>query len=380
MQRRKFRDGTVTPGAILAGICLCWGLVVPGGCRVEAAAPPRTDTTRELVAVLLEGLKDTDPDVRASLSAAFKARGANAVPVLAAFLSSEDHDLSRQALLQLCRLSPRCPEARAALARYFAGDDALINAVKAREHEIREAAQEALAQRGPEAVPLLVAACEEEEDLEARRFLLLALSRLVAADGVKPRVLIPGGTDLRVVNKKEVNLTYRVLECGSSQQPKGAEGKETNPPTGSVSLVLDRGEKTHGYHLVAQNRAGFGQAPPRSGDRPQARFELDMTPPKAEMYIPLPDPSWPNREILSWLAEDRNLADKPITLEWAPRAEGPWKVIGEASMPNTGKFSWVPPNKVPPEAVVRLTVFDRAGNRVVCPPVPIFLFGRSIRR
>jgi hypothetical protein len=111
---------------------------------------------------------------------------------------------------------------------------------------------------------------------------------------------------------------------------------------------------------------------PRPGDQPELIVELDRTAPKAVLYAPLADPVQRDALILTWKAEDKNLATQPITLEYKDTADGAWKLIA-TKLPNTvahdahvppgvtGSYSWqVPPGTV--SAYLRLRVHDTAGN------------------
>jgi hypothetical protein len=68
---------------------------------------------------------------------------------------------------------------------------------------------------------------------------------------------------------------------------------------------------------------------------------------------------------LTWKATDKNLANGPVTLEWAAQKDGQWNVIGTPEMANTGQFSWQVPANVPPSVYLRLAVRDTAGNVAV---------------
>jgi hypothetical protein len=114
-----------------------------------------------------------------------------------------------------------------------------------------------------------------------------------------------------------------------------------------------------------RSRDGVMGTPPKPGSTPQFRIEVDTTPPCALLYAPHPDPDKPHRILLRWKATDRNLALSPITLEWAPRKEGPWTCIGCADLANTGEYGWRKPAEVPAEVYLRITVRDRAGNCAV---------------
>jgi hypothetical protein len=68
--------------------------------------------------------------------------------------------------------------------------------------------------------------------------------------------------------------------------------------------------------------------------------------------------------VLTWKAQDRNLGDLPITMEWAGQEIGPWREIA-ANLPNSGRHSWQLPSDLPERVYLRLRVRDRAGNEGV---------------
>jgi hypothetical protein len=204
---------------------------------------------------------------------------------------------------------------------------------------------------------------------------------------------------LRIVNKKQVKIDFDVTDYGPSgvgsvdvyvttdegatweltkaepgTMPVVGDGKGSGPLTGSVSALLPKDGVIYGFYLVVKSRAGLGQDPPRSGDVPQLRVELDTLPPKAELYAPQPESGRGDVLRLAWWAEDRNLATNPVTLEWAAQKEGPWEFIGDAQLPNSGKFSWTVPQKIPPQVYLRLTVRDTAGNTAIAQtPNPVMI-------
>src|SRR5262249_33689300 len=84
----------------------------------------------------------------------------------------------------------------------------------------------------------------------------------------------------------------------------------------------------------------------------------------AILYSPEVNPQQRSSLLLSWKAWDRNLAQYPITLEWAARKDGRWETIA-SNLPNTGKYNWTPPPGLPPYVFLRLRVRDQAGNEAV---------------
>jgi hypothetical protein len=193
---------------------------------------------------------------------------------------------------------------------------------------------------------------------------------------------------VKIVKAREVRLDFTVGKVGPSglgnadiyvTLDKGAHWKKmpgevpislaqgtdlhgTESVSGSVSVQLPAEGTIYGFIVAVKSKAGLAPPPPKDGDAPEALVELDTTAPKGQLFRPQPDPSQPNTLLLVWEAKDRNLADKPITLEWAEQKDGPWNPIGEGALPNTSQFPWRLPDRLPPRVYLRLTMRDLAGN------------------
>jgi hypothetical protein len=196
---------------------------------------------------------------------------------------------------------------------------------------------------------------------------------------------------LRIVNKPQVKLDFDVSRFGPSglggvdvyvTQDEGAnwekaqgdvaptlasppEAGRPGPVHGSLSLPLPREGVVYGFYLVVKSKAGLGKAPPQRGDLPHIRVERDTKLPDAKLYGPELDPTNPGCLVMIWQAADKNLTDKPVSLEWAERREGPWDFIGEPQLANTGRYSWKVPEHAPAKVYLRLSVRDQAGNVAV---------------
>ena len=214
-------------------------------------------------------------------------------------------------------------------------------------------------------------------------------TRLVASSDAPP----PGGAvayqkqipPAKHVNIKEVDLEYELTRMG----PSGIGSvdlwwtlddgqtweKAPNPEVKDLvkeglqqhyqrTVALLEGDRVYGFSLVVKSRAGLGKAPPKAGDIPEVRIELDTTPPVAKLFSPRQDPAKKDNLILSWQATDKNLADKPITVEWAERPDGNWQTIA-ADIVDSGQYSWRPAPGMPVQVYLRLRVRDLAGNEGV---------------
>jgi hypothetical protein len=205
---------------------------------------------------------------------------------------------------------------------------------------------------------------------------------------------------LQIVNRPQVKLGFDVARFGPSglgtvdvyvttdegntwqkatsdpaiNLPVSPETRGNASLHGTVTVQLPKEGTIFGYYLVVKSRAGLGKSPPRPGDIPQVRLELDKTPPVAVLNAPQPAPGRQDALIMSWRAEDRNLAANPISLEWAPSANGPWEFIGDAQLPNTGRYTWQVPDRIPPKVYLKLTARDVAGNTAVAvTPDPVVI-------
>jgi hypothetical protein len=197
-----------------------------------------------------------------------------------------------------------------------------------------------------------------------------------------------GGVEVYMTTDEGLTWTLAPVD-GNALLPVSAEGRPAGPMHGSVAVSLSQEGIRYGFCVIVKSRAGLGKPPPQKGEPPHVRLELDLTPPRAALYRPQPDPSHPNALILSWMATDRNLTPNPVTLEWAERREGPWQPVSTEPLPNnlpapagtteqpqgpTGTFSWQLPDRMPSKVYLRLTVRDTAGNvSVAQTPEPVLI-------
>jgi hypothetical protein len=146
------------------------------------------------------------------------------------------------------------------------------------------------------------------------------------------------------------------------------------PLCGSVTVELPKDATIYGFYLVVKSKAGLGKAPPEPGTPPQVRIEADTILPDAKLYKPEPAPETPGALLLTWKVDDRNMDVNPVTLEWAAEPKGPWQVIGESRLPNTGRYVWLVSKDLPATVYLKLTARDSAGNVAVAQtPEPVLI-------
>jgi hypothetical protein len=200
-----------------------------------------------------------------------------------------------------------------------------------------------------------------------------------ARGGVVPAAAVqatrtPQGTlpPAKVINTTHVTLDYQVSKLGPSgvgqvrlylstddgqSWPDHIDDTDLKPP---ITIDL-RGEGTYGLSLVVLSRAGLGKLPPKPGDAPQMRLEVDTTPPLVELWPPQPDPGRRNGLRVTWKVTDKNLEKNPVSLEYAERADGEWKPIA-ANLPGSGQHSWQLHEGMPDRVFLRAVARDAAGN------------------
>jgi hypothetical protein len=187
------------------------------------------------------------------------------------------------------------------------------------------------------------------------------------------------GPRAEYINTTRINVNYEVDKIGASgigsvelfvTRDEGSTWQrltsETPAPTaqpGPRTITAELpGEGRYGLYLIVRSGVGLGKQAPRNGERPQMRVEVDLTTPEGSLYKPQPAPGQRDAVIVRWLAKDANLGDKPIRLEWAERKGGPWQLIGEGDLANTGQYLWKLPSNIPGRIFMRMSITDLAKN------------------
>jgi hypothetical protein len=183
---------------------------------------------------------------------------------------------------------------------------------------------------------------------------------------------------VRVVGSRRIHLQYEVAGVG----PSGVDQLElwctrdgghwhkhsiehhTRPP-----YVLDvDDDDLYGFTLVAHSGVGVGSKPPRDGDPPQVWVEVDTTQPAVRLLNTRVDRDAEGRQLtVLWKATDKNFGPRPITISYAPQADGPWMPVA-AHVENSGRCTCPLPAAMPHRFFVRLEAVDLAGNRGLVQP------------
>ncbi|MBN2582139.1 MAG: tetratricopeptide repeat protein [Planctomycetes bacterium] len=110
---------------------------------------------------------------------------------------------------------------------------------------------------------------------------------------------------------------------------------------------------------------------PLGGEAPQVEIIVDTEPPHVEWTSPLgaETADGPGRApakvgrtmVLAWLANDANLGEKPVRLDYRPFGKTLWQPIA-AEIANSGSYEWTAPESLHGQVEVQVTVLDRAGH------------------
>lgn len=190
---------------------------------------------------------------------------------------------------------------------------------------------------------------------------------------VDPFSFLPPGERPRMVNARRFELEYdvesvgpsgigRVELWGTADGGKNWSKYAVDDDNRSPITVNVAEEGVYGFRLVVSNGAGVGGEPPKTGDQPEMWIAVDLTKPTARIVSAQQgEGDEAGRLIISWQADDRSLAARPITLLFSATPGGPWLPIA-GGMENTGRYAWPLDERIPPRVYLRLEVRDEAGN------------------
>ena len=129
----------------------------------------------------------------------------------------------------------------------------------------------------------------------------------------------------------------------------------------SPYLVDVGGEGTFGLWLAVQGISGLGDRPPRPGDPPQSRVEVDASPPRVQVDPPqIGTGRSAGKLLITWKADDPHMADRPVKLSYRPEGSSEaWSPIA-ADLENDGRYIW----ELPPTATARLRIRIEVSDRL----------------
>lgn len=178
--------------------------------------------------------------------------------------------------------------------------------------------------------------------------------------------------NVRMVNSKRISINYELKEVGKSGialvelwftrdgRSWQKYDEQANPQPPYRVEVNDEG--LYGFTLVARNKAGFGEQPPRVGDQPQVWVEVDLTRPVVRLQnADVGRGAETGNLTILYSASDKNLARTPISISHAEKPDGPWTPVTRTEE-NTGRYVWRMPEDLPYQFYLRVEATDRAGN------------------
>lgn len=199
---------------------------------------------------------------------------------------------------------------------------------------------------------------------------------------------LPPGEHPRMVNSSLFELEYDVDSVGPSGigrvelwGTRDAGKTWSNFPLGnnnrSPLLVSVKEEGVYGFCVVVTNGAGIGGKPPKSGDLPDLWVGVDLTKPTARIVSAQQGvDAEAGQLIISWQADDRMLAARPVSLMFSQNRAGPWLPVA-SGLENTGRYAWSIDGRTPPQVYLRLEVRDEAGNVAVTETTDAFAIDQS---
>jgi hypothetical protein len=142
-----------------------------------------------------------------------------------------------------------------------------------------------------------------------------------------------------------------------------------NQTTSPLKLPLPKEEGLYGFRLVLFSGVDQSVGPPRTGDKPDIRLQVDRTPPALSLYPPTINPNEANGLLLHYYVYDANLDPKSVSLYWSHQPGGDWKPMA-IDTPRTSTLdsrlkecTWTLPPELLDHVYLRLTACDLAGNQ-----------------
>lgn len=117
-----------------------------------------------------------------------------------------------------------------------------------------------------------------------------------------------------------------------------------------------------GFRMVIVGTNGVVSNRPREGDSADVWINVDTTLPTVKItravYGEGPEDGL---LVIDYTCEDGHLVDRPITLAFSERADGPWTPIA-SGLANTGIYLWKADPSLPEKIYLKLEGVDKAGN------------------
>lgn len=169
--------------------------------------------------------------------------------------------------------------------------------------------------------------------------------------------------DIGNVGPKSVEF-YMTDDMGKTWKRYGED-----PDAKSPMLITVPGDGVYGFMTVGTDHVGNRERAPVSGTRPETVVIVDRTPPSAKWILPAKTQLLGGQGVeLKWSASDPHLARSPVSIEYSTDSGRSWFPLKERLKAN-GTYTWRPDAALGATITFRLSVRDRAGNRLLlaCP-------------
>ena len=184
---------------------------------------------------------------------------------------------------------------------------------------------------------------------------------------------LPGGERPRMTNSHRFSLDYDIESAG----PGGVAEVE-------LWLTRDRGatwtrwgvdadkqspfevqvdsDGIYGFRIVVISRSGVASTAPKAGDPADLWVGVDTAPPRVQLTsVSYGEGEHIGQLDIRWEAVDQRWGPRPVSLQYAESAGGPWNTIA-AGLPNSGQYWWLVTGQVPKRVLLKIEVRDDADN------------------
>ncbi|TWU65218.1 hypothetical protein V7x_07640 [Crateriforma conspicua] len=135
-----------------------------------------------------------------------------------------------------------------------------------------------------------------------------------------------------------------------------------DPDLASPFDVETKGEGLFGFRIVVVASSGLSSPTPLAGESADINVVVDTTSPTTRIRgARYGDGDSTGCLIIQYDAGDEHLSARPVTLSFAPKAEGPWTTIAAGLRPD-GPYVWPADPGLPHQLYLRVTATDLAGN------------------
>lgn len=185
----------------------------------------------------------------------------------------------------------------------------------------------------------------------------------------------PPPSRAQMVNTKSLRLNYDLADVGKSnvskiqvwatqdtQTWKLLKEEPTSSSSSAIQVQVDK-DGRWGFKLIAKSGVGKGEPPPERGAQPDFWVEIDEIKPTVQIKSAEPSGTPENGLItIKWTADDKHLADRPITISYADVVSQQWTIIANG-LSNDGVYVWaIPPGLEHHQVLLKVEAADQAGN------------------